>query len=249
MIKDYGDVYAGAWRYMLAVPVLFAAPVAIEFIQHVIEMRIGMYEGPAGAAAAEGSQLRLGWGVVKTLSITLALYWVARFLILPGGAAAARRFDPAAARLFAWVMAFGLVTTVISLWGGGLMQAAGLGAFANAAGIAWFVIGLVLTVVLAPWRVGAAIGREDLGFIRSIGLVGLGLWWGLIFIVATALPLMIAHYALSIGAVFAPPQAAKWALLAFDSALVGYLAAVMAAADVAIARRALGRAGAALAPA
>jgi hypothetical protein len=249
VIKDYGDVYAGAWRYMLAVPVLFAVPVAIEFIQHVIEMRIGMYEGPAGAAAAGESQLRLGWGVVKTLSITLALYWFARFLILPGGAAAARRFDPASARLFAWVMAFALVTTVVSLWGGDWMQAAGLGAYAYAAGIALFVIGLALTVLLTPWRVGAALGREDLGFIRSIALVGLGLWWGVIFIVATGLPLMVAHYALSIGAVFAPPQAAKWALLAFDAALVGYLAAVLAAADVAIARRALARTGGALAPA
>jgi len=249
VIRDYGAVYAGAWRYMLAVPLLFAVPTAVEFIQHVIEMKIGMYDGVAGAHAAESSSLRLGWGVVKTLSITLALYWVARFFVLPGGAAAARRFDPVAARLFAWVMAFGLVTTVLSLWGGAWMQAIGLGAFAQSAGIALFVIGLALTVLLAPWRVGAAIGREDLGFLHSIALVGLGLWWGVIFIIATSLPLMVAHYALSIAAVFAPPLAAKWALLAFDAVLVGYLAAVMAAADVVIARRALGRAGGALAPA
>jgi hypothetical protein len=249
VIKDYGHVYAGAWRYMLAVPLLFAVPVAIEFIQHVIEMGIGMYDGVAGAQAAEGNQIRLGWGVVKTMSISLALYWVARFLVLPGGAAAARRFDPAAARLFAWVMAFALVTTILSLWGGDWMHAVGLGAYTRGAGIALFVLGLALTVLLAPWRVGAAIGREDLGFIRSIALVGLGLWWGLILSIGTVLPLMVAHYALSIAAVFAPAAAAEWALLAVDAVLVGYLAAVMAAADVAIARRALARAGGALAPA
>jgi hypothetical protein len=239
MIKAYGGVYAGAWRYMLACPLLFAVPVLVEFVQHVIEMRIGMYDGIAAAQAVEMNGARLGWGVIKALSITLATFWVARFLLLPGGAAAARRADPVAVRLYFRVMLWSLGWTVLMLWGGVWMQAAGLGAYTMAAGVSVFVINLVLSILLCPWMVGAALGDEELGFVRSIGLVGWGAWWGIVFGLAAVLPPMVVHYALSILAIFSPPGAA-WAILAVDALVVGCLAAVIAATNVAIARRAAG---------
>lgn len=247
MIKAFGGVYSGAWRYALACPLLFAVPAAVEFVQHVIEMRIGMYDSIAAAQAVEANGARLGWGVVKTLSLGLAGYWVARFLLLRG-AADAGRLDPVAVRLFAWVLLFDLALTVLTLWGGDAMRLVGLGAHTMTAGIAFTLLGFILSILLAPWKVGAALGNPDLGFVRSIGLVGWGIWWGIIFSLLTILPPMILHYAFAFLAIGASAGAA-WVILAVDALLVGYLGAILAATDVAIARRAVEQAGAKLVPA
>ena len=242
MIAEFKGVHAGAWRYALACPLLFAVPAVAELIQHAIEMRIGMYDSIAAAQAVEAHGARLGWGLVKTLSLTLAGYWVARFLLLPGGAAAARRLDPPALRLYAWVMLWGLALTILSLWGGNLMHAAGLGPYAMKAGVTLALLSFVLNVMLAPWMVGAALGNAEPGFLRSIRLVGRDVWWGLLFTLATILPPMALHYACAFLAIGAAPAAA-WAVFAIDSVLVGYLGAIIAATNVAIARRAVARGG------
>jgi len=246
MIRDYAGVYRGAWRYMLACPLLFAVPAATEFVQHAIEVRIGMYDSFAAAQAVEGNGARLGWGLVKTLSITLAGFWVARFLLL-GGAAAARRAEPVAVRLYAWVMLFSLAGTALGLWGGGLLRAVGLGDHPVAVGVTLAVLSIILSAMLAPWRVGAALGNAELGFVRSLVLVGWRAWWGVILIVVTLLPLMIVHYALLPVTIVAGAWL-KWPLLALDSVVVGGLAAVIGATDVAIARRAVEGAGRVLSP-
>jgi hypothetical protein len=245
VIGELKGVYSGAWRYALACPLLFAVPVLVEFIQHVIEIRIGMYESIAAAQAVEAHGARLGWGVVKTLSLTLAGYWVARFLLMPDGAAAARRFDPQAARLYFWVMLWSLALTVLGLWGGLLMQTVGLAAYVVGTGIALTLASFVLNVMLAPWIVGAALGNAGLGFLRSIRMVGPGVWWGLVFCIAAILPPMVLHYAFAFLAMGAAPATA-WAILAADSLLVGYLGAIIAAANVAIARRAAAASGTSL---
>ena len=247
MITEFKGVYSGVWRYALACPLLFAVPVVVEFIQHVIEMRIGMYDSIAAAQAVEANGARLGWGVVKTLSLGLAGYWVARFLLLRDGAAEARRLDPVAVRLFAWVLLFGLALTVLTLWGGDAMHILGLGAHTMTAGIAFALFGFILSILLAPWKVGAALGNAEMGFVRAIGLVGWGVWWGIIFSLLAILPPLVLHYAFAFLAIGAAPGTA-WAILAVDSLLVGYLAAILVAVDVAIARRAVERAGLALVP-
>lgn len=247
MIAEFKSVYAGAWRYSLACPLLFAVPVVAEFVQHGIEIRIGMYDGIAGLKAAESSGARLGWGLVKTLSLTLAGYWVARFLLMPEGAAAARRVDAVAVRLYAWVMLWGLAQAALALWGGDAMRAAGLGAVATAGSIALGLATFVLNIMLAPWIVGAAVGNPDLSFVRSLQLVGWSVWWGLIFCIATILPPMALHYGFVLPAIGASP-ALLWAIMAVDAILVGYLGAIIAATNVAIARRAAAKSGVALVP-
>lgn len=247
MMRPYRGVHAGAWRYMLACPLLFAVPAAAEFVQHAIEMRIGMYDSMAAARAVAANDPREGWGVVKTLSLALAGYWVARFLLLDG-AAAARRLDPVAVRLYLMVMLWGLVVTVLTIWGGDALRAIGLGAYAVAAGIGFALLSFLLNVMLAPWKVGAALGDRALGFVHALRLVGWRAWWGIILTLLTILPPFVAHYALLPLTIIAP-AALKWALLAFDALVVGWLAAIIAATDVAIARDAAGRAREALAPA
>jgi hypothetical protein len=242
MIADFKSVHAGAWRYALACPLLFAVPAAAEFIQHVIEMRIGMYDSVAAAQAAAANGARLGWGLIKTLSLTLAGYWAARFLLMRDGAAAARRLDGLAVRLYAWVMLWALALTALTLWGGEAMRAAGLGAYAMKAGIALTLLSFIANIMLAPWMVAAALGNAGLGFLRSVRLVGWDVWWGMLFTLATILPPMVLHYAFAVLTIGAAPAAA-WTILTLDSVLVGYLGAIIAATNVAIARRAVARAG------
>lgn len=43
MWPEIKEAYRSGWSFALAFPLLFAVPVLIEFIQHVIEIRIGMY--------------------------------------------------------------------------------------------------------------------------------------------------------------------------------------------------------------
>jgi len=68
MIKRIAEAYRTSWRFSLAFPALIAVPVVIELIQHIIEVRHGMYVDRAGTLAAESDPLRLGWGMVKTLA-------------------------------------------------------------------------------------------------------------------------------------------------------------------------------------
>src|ERR1044072_4342025 len=134
MIDAWKSVYGGAWRYLLACPLLFAVPVLVEFVQHVIEIGIGMYESPAGMAAAGESAARNGWGMGKALSLIAAGYWVARFLVLPDGAAAAGRFDAAALRLYLPVVLLGAGSTALTLWGAEALRLLGIGGPGIAAG-------------------------------------------------------------------------------------------------------------------
>ena len=53
-------------------------PVAFELLQHVVEVRIGMYDSLAAAQAVEDSPMRTAFGLLKVAS--LPAYWVMRFL-------------------------------------------------------------------------------------------------------------------------------------------------------------------------
>lgn len=125
------------------------------------------------------------------------------------------------------------------------MQALGLGAYTMSAGIALAFLSFILNLMLAPWMVGSALGNAGLGFIRAIRLVGRDVWWGFLLALATIVPPLVIHYAFAGLAIGAMPVVA-WAILAIDSVLVGYLGAIIAATNVAITRRAVARAGAAL---
>ena len=241
MIRDLKDAYAGSWRFMLACPILFALPVAVEGIQHGIEYMLGMYQGMDAAQAVEAHPARMMWGYLKASVLALAAYWVIRYLGL--GAAQAGRLDPKAVRLFAPVLLWHLVWGALLLWGGGLLTLAGIeGRTALWIGLSVFLGNFVLETALSAWKVGAAIGNERLTFTRSLKLVGPQLFWGVSFMLAAILPVMIAHYALGIGAIGAP---STWVvpMLVLDSVLVGYLGALIGAATFVVARRATARAG------
>lgn len=241
MIRDLKDAYAGSWRFMLACPLLFALPVAVEGIQHGIEYMLGMYQGIEAAQAVETHPARLLWGYLKASVLALSAYWVVRYLAM--GRDEAGRLDPKAVRLFAPVLAWHLLWGALLLWGGGLLTLAGIeGRTALWIGVSVFFGNFVLETALAAWRTGAPLGNERLTFTRSLKLVGPRLVQSVGFMLAAILPVMIIHYALGLGAIFAPAPLVI-PMLVLDSVLVGYLGALIVAGSFMVARRAVEQAG------
>jgi hypothetical protein len=108
--------YSGSIAFLTACPVLALFPVAFELVQHLVEVRIGMYDSLAAAKAVEHDQLRMGFGFLKVIALVVPEYWVVRYLVFREQARAAQ-FDRLAVSLFAVFMAFKLGLTAIQLFG------------------------------------------------------------------------------------------------------------------------------------
>ncbi len=230
------EAYGSAARIALALPLLFLLVFAVELIQHVIEYRVGMFDSIEAARAAGENSARLGFGQVKILSLVLLGYWVARWLAPVRPVAG----DGRSARLFAWVVLFGLAMSLFQYFG--LPHLAPL--FPDRMGpsltIGWLLVGMVLEIYLAGWKVGAALGNERLGIASSFRIIHGNFWWSLVFSIVTTLPLLIIHYLLNLAAI-GRPVLLIWVALTFDAAVVAYLGLLLTTATFLIARRAAER--------
>jgi len=247
--RDVRDIYGSAWAFALACPVLFLVPVLFEFAQHVVEIRTGLYVSVNGAQAAEFDPARMILGFWKTVAISLPTYWFYRYLVGGRDASYARTLEPRA--LLLWVAIFiPLVvgTSWLSLFGPPLGSVLGLeGQAVTAAkivlGIAQVVIGIYFTAWFVAWSQGnAAIGpRVSFRIMKGF------FWRTVALFVAGTLPLMALHYAglFAIGR----PEWVVWAIMVFDSFVVGFLALTMVGANAIAAMRAAEAKGVSLLPA
>ncbi len=243
MWNDLKEIFGRSARYALFCPILFLIPVAVEMIQHAIEIRGGMYVDTDGLRAAGEDPLRLAMGHLKVVALFLVGYWAARFLVFGDDPAVARRIDPRAVRLFVPVMAWGLFWLVVIQDGPLLAGAAGMPSSASTiALLSVMVASLFFEPLLCAWKVSAAAANPAIGFIGSVRLTRPVYFRALALSLIAMLPLMVAHYAL---AYFAVGQAhgIVWGLMAIDSLLVGYMAVTMIATAYVVARRVAERAG------
>ena len=246
---DFKAIYRSAWRFAFACPILFAIPVLVELGQHVIELQADMYSDPAGAIAAEADPLRLQFGFVKTLAITLPTYWFIRYILFGQDAARAARAEMPALGLWAVTFALFGVHAWLSLFGPSLVGLLGLGTDAAPwLSGAVFVLSTVLSIYLMAWMSAWAVGNSSIGPLRSFSVMQGSFWYALGLFVAGLLPLMIPHYGLAIAAVLWLPGWLDWVVMLLDSVLVGFLALTMAGATAHGAMRAAGRKGIALVP-
>jgi hypothetical protein len=215
--QGFSFVYRQSWAFLLACPLIALIPIAAELAQHYVEMYLGMYAGPEGAQAAENHPDRMTLGFVKTLALGLIGYWATRFYASGGDGAFAHRLERRALALFALVFALQAA-----------LSALGLFAFSGAVAVGFFVFTLVFMPLLSRFIAAAPLGAW-IGPPASIRQMAPQLPWAIAFNVIAILPLMVLHYALGIGAVFVPGDAAKWALLVLDSLVVGWLAAALVA--------------------
>lgn len=238
MFREIKENYALAGRFAVALPLVFALPVAVEAVQHVIEWRIGMFESAAMASAVENHPARSGWAYIKIGTLVLMGWWVWRFLGFEGDRDRTLRWDSFAAARYSLVLIFSAALTMLEMQVGGLLGEA----FESSrqmllAGIGLMLVGMALELYFAPWKVGAALGRPKTSLAASFKAMHGNVAWSFGLTLAIFFPIMILHYALGLLPIVLPP-AAGMVLLVLDSLLVGYLAILFPTTVYIIAKRA-----------
>ena len=238
MKTDIKTVYSSAWALAFACPLLFIFPVLVELAQHIVEWRAGMYDGIAGAKAAEGDLLRLQFGFAKTLALLLPGYWFTRYILFGRDAARAARIEWPAVGLWLILFALNGVQQWWALFGPSLTGLIDLsGTAAQWTGYALVLFGTVAGIYFTAWIVAWPLGNAAIGPIRSIRIMTGSFWRTVLLLLAGILPLMIAHYVLSFGAILAPAFV-DLPLLLLDALVVGLLALTMAGSNAVAARHA-----------
>ncbi len=225
-LTEFRAVHTRSLAFAAALPLVAAVPLVAEFIQHVVEMRIGMYANPDAAEATADNAQRLHFGFAKVIALSLPAYFFFRWLHSGGGRNFAMRIESPAAGLFALVLALQALFAWLSLfvWTGGPM------------GIGFFVFGLIFMPLVVRFVVAAPLG-VFISPLQSIRTMAPHALFAILFPIIAMLPLMIIHYALGIGAIFVENAALKWAMLGLDSFVTAWLALVMIAAQYVIATR------------
>ena len=78
--QDIKMTYLMALRFVVAAPFLFLIPVAAEFLQHVAEIRAGMYVSVETFQANANHPSRISFAVIKVVALFLPAYYYSRFL-------------------------------------------------------------------------------------------------------------------------------------------------------------------------
>lgn len=213
--RDFVAVLRDGFRIWWLVPLIPLLVVIPEAIQHVAEIRIGMFDSIEQARAVADDPRRMNWGYLKIAGLVLAILATVRFW---GAAARGERWWDL--RGLAWrPLALGLAGFAIATLPGLLLEPM-IGA--ERAGWLDILLALVTLPVFALIAAGLAGDRTltaRLAFTRG-WLLALRI---LLFLVLTWAPLAWLHgmnHSWAMGA----PAPAVWALMAFDSLVVGLLA-------------------------
>lgn len=215
------ETYRLGGRTLVAAPLIVAIAVIPEFAQHVAEIGLGMFDSRAAFAALANDPTRWAFGYAKVAGLVLAILFTARFWAL-GSVRRALLVPPGA--LLRILLAIG-VTMLAELpfeW----LRGRGL---APAADIAALVVSALIQAGLLVWLIAALVEDRAVtlgtAFMRRwpTALV-IALLLALAFVPAQALHM--ANHRLALG----QPDAVVWALMIFDSVLVGLLAALAGSA-------------------
>jgi len=221
ILSAIGDYLTRSVSLFWIGPAVVALVVIPEFAQHVAEIHLGMFDSVAAAKLGGGDPLRMGFGYVKIAGLVLTFIAAARFwwCRAHGG----RWYD---VRRLAWVrlivgfilfMAIGSVTELVQPLTG------------HKAPIALVVVASLLSL---PYL-----------FVMLAGLFGdratpmkalIAKSWPWLLLLALLLPLLFAplswlhgmNHRWALGA----PGALVWALMIFDSLVVGLMASSVGAA-------------------
>ena len=214
LLARFGAVLRDGLRIWWLAPVIPALVVVPEFVQHVIEIRIGMFDSLERAREAGDSAQRMIPGYFKVAGLILAIFAAVRFW--GAHANGARWTDWRAVRWKAFFVAFAiLVVTSVPIFAAQAISEAA-GAIAN------LVVGLaILPVYVLIVRALAHAPDATLGSVYRTGWAAALLMAALAIL--TWMPLQALHGLNHRWAIGASP-ALVWALMVFDSLVVGLLA-------------------------
>ena len=79
-LPAFRAVHTRSLAFAAALPFAAAVPLVAEFVQHVVELRVGMYAGVEAAQLAENDPDRILAGFFKTIALGLPAYFLIRWL-------------------------------------------------------------------------------------------------------------------------------------------------------------------------
>lgn len=205
LLADTARGSLALWRLAIWIPLIAVIP---EFLQHVAEIRLGMFDSSDAFRSLQNAPERWSWGYLKMAGLTAAWlltvwYWNRR----DGGQTRWRQVGIALAVNAAASAAVLLLTAAVPK------------AAADAVSLTLSVVTLPLLVYL----IGALLGDAAMTLKRSYGagwLVGLRI--GLLSL--TGLVVMQALHQFNHTLAMGQPAALVWALMVWDSLLVGLMA-------------------------
>lgn len=215
-----------AWQallrlYPMGISLLWKAPLVLalvilpEFIQHVVEIQLGMFGDKAQRMAAGASPTRMAFGYIKVAGLVLAFLATARFWAARDrGAPWYRLSDIAWGRFALGFLLFGLLPVVPALFVSQIGKT-------NAD-----IIGFAITIILLPalFLLLAGLFGDRMTTVRAMWRRS---WpWAVLMVALLVLAFMPAQWLHGMNHkwAFGMDPAIVWALMIFDSILVGLLA-------------------------
>lgn len=206
------------FRLAPLIPLIAIVP---EFLQHVAEIRLGMFASKAAFAALAMDPMRWSWGYLKVAGLVLSLLAAARFW---GAREQGERWWDL--RKLPWGMvlaaiALNVIATLPLLLLDGRIDARALQALN--------IVVTIATLPLLVYLIAALLGDRAMTLARAYRS---GWWAALRIVVLVAVcfvPLQLLH-GLDHQLAFGQPPALVWLLMAWDALVVGVIAALMGTA-------------------
>jgi hypothetical protein len=214
------EVYRKGFTLIVAAPVVAAIVVVPEFIQHIAEIALGMFESRDAFVALAHDPTRMAFGAVKVAGLVLCMLAAARYWACEGSLKRtfAMPLRDVGRTLFA--IALNALVSLPAPFSSALPAPLHYAVTA----IAW-----ILSLLLLAYAVGAVIGDREMGIARSLRRGWRFVPWIALLGAAAYLPAFALHMGahwLAIGS----PAALVWAVMALDALVVGLLATLVGSA-------------------
>jgi hypothetical protein len=209
------DLYRRGGRGMWFAAPLVAFVVVPEFVQHIAEIKLGMFASADAFRAHAMDSLRMGFGAAKLVGLALAMLAIARFW-WTGSVRSALRMPPRAvlrtgfafALVFALELPFDLLRRVVPAGPGTALAA----------------VAFLVQAFAFVYLVGALLDDRAMTLRRAPGQWRAALLMTVLLVLAygPSLALHMATHKLALG----QPEALVWVIMTFDALIVGLLASL-----------------------
>ena len=227
---DLGGTYIDSLRAIGALPWLFAAIIGWEFAQHVVEVRIGMFESVEAAKAVGMDASRMVFGWIKMLSIYIGAFFVIRHFAGSRGGRTLASLQQAAKRFVPYT-AYSLLIFAGVFYARDLVAGDQVDVFRGTLGLGQ----LLIEPLLMAWVVAAATDGRIGNPWASARRTGLLYLLALPLYLLARVPVGLLHNGLNEWAM-GTQGLELWSLLAIDSFVLGIIVAIVPAAMVRVAR-------------
>lgn len=214
-------LYSRGFALFRLAPLIVAFVVIPEFLQHVVEIRIGMFEGGEGARALANGQLRWSFGYAKLAGLLITMFGAARFW-------AARERGGTWWRLGNVAWAPLVIASVVFLFAPLLPKLARKYVPEWAYQVAYYGVSIAVLPLLVA-MLAALFGDRRVGPLAGYWRDWRWVPLTFVLLIAAYLPPGAVHYGLHWLAMGASTPLV-WALMTLDALVVGLLASLVGAA-------------------